>query len=63
MCSSKPGYNRNESIPMNQARDYTNLQNSYVPTERKWIGSEIINNPRRIRNDSAFANEILPKKT
>ena len=61
MCSSQPGYSRNNTIPLRQAQAFDNRQNSYLPTARKWIPEEIIMNPSRIKNDNAFANEIIPK--
>ena len=37
MCSSQPGLYRNNTIPLREAQAFDNRQNSYLPTERKWI--------------------------
>jgi len=63
MCTTQPGMRQNNTIPLSQTQSFGNRRNSYLPTQRKWIDEEIIKNPRRIRNDEAFANEIVPKKT
>lgn len=59
MCTTQPGMRQNNTIPLREAQAFNNRQNSYLPTERKWIDSEIIMNPRKIRNNEAFANQLV----
>jgi Ca2+-binding EF-hand superfamily protein len=62
MCASRPGYDRNNQVALNQTQGYNNRFNSFKPTPRGRIDEEVLRHPIRVLNDSAFANEKLPKE-
>lgn len=63
MCSTRPSYDRNDTIPLRQAQAFSNRENSVLPTPRGRIDRQIMMNPIRILKDSAFANELIPNRT
>lgn len=62
MCTTRPDYRFNNTAPMNEVFRFSNREDSVLPTPRGRIGLEMVKNPIRILNDSAFANEMLPKR-